>query len=80
MKDGFPLINELYQLQPLSPVEVVHPNYPQGEQMLLQMKKNIVVYLSNYLVEESKMDKGFVKELLEASCDTDLVTTAKGCD
>ena len=80
MRDGHPLVGELHQLMPMAHVEVIHPNCPDGEQMMLQMDKNVVAYLTHYLVEEGKMAPEFVGELMRGACDPSLFSMAKECE
>ena len=79
MADNHPLIAELHQLMPMTPVEVVHPNCEEAEKILLNMEKNVVAYLQYYLVEEG-MDSDFVDTLLREACDPSLFHTAGDCE
>jgi hypothetical protein len=78
LSDGHSMFGELHQQQALSDVEAVIPNIKEAEETLLMMKKNVVAYLQNYLVDGG-MDEGFVKTLLTESCDPSLFHTARHC-
>ena len=51
LESGHTLIAELHPAQAMGHVEAVVPNTSKAEAMITMTSKNIVVYLSNFLVD-----------------------------
>ena len=64
------LIAEVHQESELDSVDIFVPDIPEAEAMVTMMNKQLLVYLSNYLVDAG-MGKVFVKALIQgAICPT----------
>ena len=64
LDEGYSLIAEVHQESELDSVDIVVPDIPEAEAMVSMMNKQLLVYLSNYLVDAG-MGKVFVKALIE---------------
>ena len=78
LTDGHALCAELHQLSPLSSVDVVIPNTPEAERMMLMMKKNLGAYL-NYYLTDLGMGPIFINNLLRASIDPSMLHGIQHC-
>ena len=76
--DGHPLLAEIHQKQAMGDVEAVVPDIEEAEMKVAMINKNVVAYLSNYLVDVG-MPADFVTELLKASCDPSLFHNVRQC-
>lgn len=63
LADGTSLIAEVHQRGPMGTVDVIVPNIPEAEAMLLMMNQHFPAFCLHYLTEKG-MDKKFVMELL----------------
>jgi hypothetical protein len=79
LNDGMQLIAELHQASgPMGKVFAVIPQHPEAERMVAMMNKNIAAYLIN-VFQDRGFETAFVRELIKASCDTTLLTSADEC-
>ena len=76
--DEHPLLAEIHQKHAMGDVEAVIPNVDEAEVMVAMINKNVVAYLSNYLVDVG-LPKAFVTDLLQASCDPSLFHCVSQC-
>ena len=67
LTDGHSLIGEVYKENILANIDILVPDIPESETMVAIMKKQLGDFLYYYLMEEVKMDKQFVMELLKDS-------------
>lgn len=51
MSDGQPLFWEVHQAEPMCPVDVVIPNWPEAEHLVLMMNKNVAAFTTHFLLE-----------------------------
>ena len=77
LDDDHSLFAELHQESPLASVDAVIPNTPEAETMVLMMKRNIGAFLHFYLAD--KVDRRFLKHLLQASIDPSLLHDISNC-
>ena len=59
-------------------VDVIVPNIPEAEAMVLMMNRQFPAFCLHYLTGRG-MDPGFVKELIKESCCPTLVSEIKNC-
>ena len=78
LSDGHTLVAEMHQKQEMGDVEAVVPNMPEAETMVEMINKNVVAYLTHYLMDEN-MPTAFVTDLLKASCDPSLFHNLSKC-
>lgn len=78
LSDGHTLVAEMHQKQEMGDVEAVVPNMPEAETMVEMINKNVVAYLTHYLMDEN-MPTAFVTNLLKASCDPSLFHNLSKC-
>ena len=65
---GHQLIAEVHQSEEImGPVQVVIPNTPKAERMILMMNKNVPAYVGNMLKDQG-MPETFLMELIRKSC------------
>ena len=76
--NGHPLLAEIHQEQVMGDVEAVVPNIEEAEMMVAMINKNVVAYLSHYLVDAG-IPSSFVKALLKSSCDPALFHNMQKC-
>jgi len=76
--DGHALCAELHQLSALSSVNVVIPNTPEAERMMLIMMKNLGDYLTFYL-KGMGMDPNFINDLMRGSIDPSMLHGIQHC-
>ena len=68
LSDGHQLIAEVHQLEEIiGPVQVVIPNTPEAERMILMTNKNVPAYVGNVLKDQG-MPETFLMELVRKSC------------
>ena len=78
LADGTSLIAEVHQRGPMGAVDVIVPNIPEAEAMLLMMNRHFPAFCLHYLVEKG-MAKKLVMDLLRESCCPTLVGSIKEC-
>lgn len=78
MSDGTSLIAEVHQRGPMGTVDVIVPNTPEAESMILMMNRHFPAFCFHYLLGEG-VDEAFVKELLKEACCPTLVGQIKEC-
>ena len=78
LADSHSLFGEVHQETPISSVDVVIPNTPEAETLLLMMKKNIGAFLHFHL-KELGLDGSFITDLLRASVDPSLLHEIPKC-
>jgi hypothetical protein len=78
MSDGHSLLAEVHQHYPLGPVEVVYPFCDEAERMITNMKKNVAAFL--YYLLEDAVPLDYLKALLLASCEPNLVMEIESCE
>ena len=64
LAEGYYLIAEVHQESKLDSVDIVVPDIPEAESMVAMMNKQLLVYLSNYIVDAG-MGKVFVNALIQ---------------
>ena len=78
MSDGTSLIAEVHQRGPLGSVDVIIPNTPEAEAMILMMNRHFPAYCFYYLMGAG-IDADFVKELIREACCPSLVSKINEC-
>jgi hypothetical protein len=78
LADGTSLIAEVHQRGTMGLVEVIVPNTPEAEAMILMMNRHFPAYCFHYLTSEG-MDDAFVKQLIREACCPTLVSKIKEC-
>ena len=64
LAEGYYLIAEVHQHSELDSVDIVVPDIPEAEAMIVMMNKQLSVYLSKYVVEYG-MGNVFVNALIQ---------------
>jgi hypothetical protein len=78
LSDGTSLVAEVHQRGPMGSVDVIVPNIPETETMLLMMNRHFPAFCVHYLTEKG-MDKKLVMALLKEACCPTLVSSIKEC-
>ena len=78
LKEGYSLIAEVNQESELYSVDIVVPYIPEAEALVAMMNKQLLVYLSKYIVDTG-MGKVFVKELIQGAICLNLNHAASTC-
>ena len=76
--DEHPLLAEIHQKHVMGDVEAVVLNVDEAEMTVAMINKNVVAYLSNYLVDVG-LPKAFMTNLLKTSCDPSLFHCVSQC-
>ena len=75
---GTSLIAEVHQRGPMGTVDVIVPNIPKAEVMILMINQQFPAFCLNYLIEKG-MDKKFVRALIKEACCPTLVGEINEC-
>ena len=78
LADGTSLIAEVHQRGPMGSVDVIVPNIPEAEAMILMMNRHFPAFCWHYLTDNG-MEVDFVNKLLHESCCPTLVSEIKKC-
>jgi hypothetical protein len=78
LKDKSPLIAEVHQLAPGDSVQIVHPNIPEAEALLLNMQKHAGGFLFYDLLDAGIAEE-FIQEMLRKFVDPMLVHEVEQC-
>jgi hypothetical protein len=78
LKDKSPLIAEVHQLTPGDSIQVVHPNIPEAEALLINMQKHAGGFIY-YDLTDAGIDDGFIKAMLRKFVDPMLVHEVDQC-
>ena len=78
LSDGTSLVAEVHQRGTMGLVDVIVPNIPEAEAMLLMMNRHFPAFCVHYLTEKG-MDKKLVMELVREVCCPTLVGSIKEC-
>lgn len=78
LKDKSPLIAEVHQLAPGDSIQVVHPNIPEAEAVLLNMQKHVGGFIYCDLLDAG-IEESFVKAMLRKFVDPMLVHEVDQC-
>ena len=78
LADGTSLIAEVHQRGPMGIVEVIVPNIPEAEALILMMNRQFPAFCYHYLLGKG-MDETFVRHLLKESCCPTLVSQIENC-
>ena len=78
LADGSSLVAEIHQRGTMGLVELVVPNTPEAEAMVLMMNRNVAAFCFHYLLHTG-LDETFVKNLLRASCCPTLYGQINNC-
>jgi hypothetical protein len=79
MSDGHSLLDEVHQVTPMGPVDVVVPNTEEAERMMLMMHKNSAAYLYFYLKSNTELGDVLIASLIRATMDPILVNSIEKC-
>ena len=80
MEDGHSLVAEIHQRGPMGAVEVVVPNTPAAEHMVVMMNKQMGAYIFYYLTTVAMLPESFVQALINKSVDPGLLHNIKDCE
>ena len=78
MSDGSSLIAEVHQRGPMGVVDVIVPNTPEAEAMILMMNRHLPAFCFHYLTGQG-VDETFVMDLLREACCPTLVGKIHEC-
>ena len=78
LADGSSLVAEIHQRGSMGLVEMVVPNTPEAEAMVMMLNRNFPAFCFHYLLEAG-MDESFLKALLRTACCPTLVGTINQC-
>jgi hypothetical protein len=78
MNDGTSLIAEIHQRGSMGIVEIIVPNTPEAESMVLMMNRQFPAYCYNAL-QMADLDERFVMSLLKEACCPTLVANIHSC-
>jgi hypothetical protein len=78
MNDGTSLIAEIHQRGSMGIVEIIVPNTPEAESMVLMMNRQFPAYCYHAL-QNANLDEQFVRSLLKEACCPTLVANIHSC-
>ena len=78
LSKGYSLIARVHQETELDIVDIIVPDIPEAEAMVAMMNKQLLVYLSNYLVDAG-MGKVFVKAFIQGAICPNLIHADGTC-
>ena len=78
LAEGYSLIAEVHQESELDDINIGVPDIPEAGAMVAMMNKQLLIYLSKYLVDAG-MDRIFVKALIQEAIFPDLNHVAGTC-
>jgi hypothetical protein len=80
MSDGQPLFWEVHQAEPMCPVDVVIPNWPEAERLVLMMNKNVAAFTTHFLGDKTKIDKNYLAGFVRETVFPEIVNSARDCE
>jgi hypothetical protein len=80
MSDGQPLFWEVHQAEPMCPVDVVIPNWPEAERLVLMMNKNVAAFTKHFLGDKTKIDKEYLDGFVRETVYPEVVSAARDCE
>ena len=78
LEDKSPLIAEVHQLAPGDSIQVVHPNIPEAESLLVNLQKHAGGFIF-YDLTDAGVDDSFIKAVLRKFVDPMLVHEVDQC-
>ena len=78
LSNGTSLFAEVHQRGPLGAVDVIVPNTPEAESMVLMMNRHFPAFCYHYL-KDVGLDETFVRALLKEACCPTLLSSIKAC-
>jgi hypothetical protein len=78
IEDGHPTIAKVHQECIIMPTNVVIPNTPKAERILLMMNKNLPAFLWHMLLKQG-LPKEFIKDLLTCICEASMLAEMHKC-